>query len=42
VDIEITESVIMGDLAATVDKLRAVRDMGLDIAIDDFGIGYSS
>ncbi|TMG99517.1 MAG: bifunctional diguanylate cyclase/phosphodiesterase, partial [Betaproteobacteria bacterium] len=42
VDIEITESVIMGDLAATVDKLRAVRDMGLDIAIDDFGTGYSS
>jgi hypothetical protein len=42
VDIEITESVIMGHLAATVDKLRAVRDMGLDIAIDDFGSGYSS
>jgi EAL domain-containing protein (putative c-di-GMP-specific phosphodiesterase class I) len=42
VDIEITESVIMRDLAATVDKLRAVRDMGLDIAIDDFGTGCSS
>jgi len=42
VDIEITESVIMVDIAATVDKLRAVRDMGVNIAIDDFGTGYSS
>jgi diguanylate cyclase (GGDEF)-like protein len=42
VDIEITESVIMGDIEATVDKLRAIRDMGLDIAIDDFGTGYTS
>jgi hypothetical protein len=42
VDIEVIESVIMEDLAATVDRLRAVRDMGLDIAIDDFGTGYSS
>jgi len=42
VDIEITESVIMGDIAATVEKLRAIRDFGLNIAIDDFGTGYSS
>jgi diguanylate cyclase (GGDEF)-like protein/PAS domain S-box-containing protein len=42
IDIEITESVIMGDIAATGDKLRAVSELGLNIAIDDFGTGYSS
>jgi diguanylate cyclase (GGDEF)-like protein len=42
IDIEITESVIMGDIGATIDKLQAIRDMGLNIAIDDFGTGYSS
>jgi len=35
--IEITESVIMDDIEATVAKLRTIRDMGLNIAIDDFG-----
>jgi diguanylate cyclase (GGDEF)-like protein/PAS domain S-box-containing protein len=42
IDIEITESVIMGDIADTIDKLRTIHDMGLNIAIDDFGTGYSS
>ena len=35
--IEITESVIMDDIEPTVAKLRTIRDMGLNIAIDDFG-----
>jgi len=42
VGIEITESVIMDNIDATVAKLRAIRDMGLNIDIDDFGTGYSS
>src|SRR5439155_1395039 len=42
IDIEITESVIMDDIDATVAKLHAICDMGLNIAIDDFGTGYSS
>ncbi|MEK7876803.1 MAG: EAL domain-containing protein, partial [Pseudomonadota bacterium] len=41
-DLEITESVIMEDVEAGVEKLTAVRALGVEIAIDDFGTGYSS
>jgi diguanylate cyclase (GGDEF)-like protein/PAS domain S-box-containing protein len=41
-DLEITESVLMGDFQPNVTKLRRARDLGLRIAIDDFGTGYSS
>jgi diguanylate cyclase (GGDEF)-like protein/PAS domain S-box-containing protein len=40
--VEITESMIMGDLEETVARLSALRDMNIEIAIDDFGTGYSS
>ena len=42
IDIEITESLIMEDIEANMQKLEAVRVLGLSIAIDDFGTGYSS
>jgi EAL domain-containing protein (putative c-di-GMP-specific phosphodiesterase class I) len=42
VDLEITESLLMADIEATVRKLKELRDMGLRIALDDFGTGYSS
>jgi EAL domain-containing protein (putative c-di-GMP-specific phosphodiesterase class I) len=42
VGLEVTESLIMQDLAANVPKLKAIRDMGVSIIIDDFGTGYSS
>lgn len=42
IDLEITEGVIMDDVAAMTEKLRAVRALGPEIAIDDFGTGYSS
>jgi diguanylate cyclase (GGDEF)-like protein/PAS domain S-box-containing protein len=42
VDIEITESMLTGDIAAAIEKLKAIRDLGVNIAIDDFGTGYSS
>jgi diguanylate cyclase (GGDEF)-like protein len=41
-DLEITESVLMMDVEASIQKLNAARDMGLKISIDDFGTGYSS
>ncbi len=41
-EMEITESLIMQDLAANIPKLKAIREMGVSIIIDDFGTGYSS
>lgn len=42
IDLEITESLIMEDIAANIAKLEAIRALGMQIAIDDFGTGYSS
>jgi diguanylate cyclase (GGDEF)-like protein/PAS domain S-box-containing protein len=41
-DLEITESVLMEDLAGNTEKLRLAKAAGLGVAIDDFGTGYSS
>ena len=41
-DMEITESMLMENVDEGVEKLRAIRDMGVHISIDDFGTGYSS
>jgi predicted signal transduction protein with EAL and GGDEF domain len=40
--IEVTESVLIGNLERANEVLGQVRAMGLPIAIDDFGTGYSS
>ena len=40
--LELTESTIMHDSQNTTKKLRSLRDMGIQVAIDDFGAGYSS
>lgn len=42
IDLEITESLIMEDVAGNIEKLEAIRSLGICIAIDDFGTGYSS
>ena len=40
--IELTESAIITDVARTEQMLRALSEMGVRIAIDDYGTGYSS
>jgi diguanylate cyclase (GGDEF)-like protein/PAS domain S-box-containing protein len=41
-DLELTESVLVEDLAGNIEKLRALKEQGVCIAVDDFGTGYSS
>jgi diguanylate cyclase (GGDEF)-like protein/PAS domain S-box-containing protein len=40
--VEITENLLMQDMDAVVPKLRELQRRGSQIAIDDFGMGYSS
>jgi diguanylate cyclase (GGDEF)-like protein/PAS domain S-box-containing protein len=40
--LEITESMFLQDTDAVVSTLRAIRSLGVRVAIDDFGSGYSS
>jgi diguanylate cyclase len=40
--VEITESMAMTDFETTVQRLGVLRDAGLAVAIDDFGIGFSN
>jgi diguanylate cyclase (GGDEF)-like protein/PAS domain S-box-containing protein len=40
--LELTESVLMRDVAASADLLAKFKAMGVQIAVDDFGTGYSS
>jgi diguanylate cyclase (GGDEF)-like protein/PAS domain S-box-containing protein len=42
IDLELTESVVMEDIQASMEKLIEVRRLGVGIAVDDFGTGYSS
>jgi diguanylate cyclase (GGDEF)-like protein/PAS domain S-box-containing protein len=40
--IELTESAVMGSAGRPLQVLQALSDMGVRIAIDDFGTGYSN
>lgn len=42
IEFEITESMLMENLDATIDLLRRLKAIGTRIAVDDFGTGYSS
>jgi diguanylate cyclase (GGDEF)-like protein len=40
--IEVTETALMRDAADTAVRLKAIKELGVRIAVDDFGTGYSS
>jgi len=41
-ELELTEGVLMEDAESTAAVLRELKMMGVHLAVDDFGIGYSS
>jgi diguanylate cyclase (GGDEF)-like protein/PAS domain S-box-containing protein len=41
-NVEITESAVIRDVRETIQKLRQLHAVGITVAIDDFGVGYSS
>ena len=41
-ELELTETLIMEDVAKSIGSLLAIRSLGVTIAIDDFGTGFSS
>jgi EAL domain-containing protein (putative c-di-GMP-specific phosphodiesterase class I) len=40
--LELTESMVMGDLNDAIVKMHALRTLGVCFSMDDFGTGYSS
>lgn len=42
IELEITEGVLIEDFDKVTAKLRALRDYGIRVSLDDFGTGFSS
>ena len=39
---ELTESVLMSEPATVIETLGRLRDLGIELMVDDYGTGYSS
>lgn len=42
IELELTESMLMGNASRTAHTLYQLKEMGIEVSIDDFGTGYSS
>lgn len=42
IELELTESAVLGDHARAAEILQALRALGVSLAVDDFGTGYAS
>jgi EAL domain-containing protein (putative c-di-GMP-specific phosphodiesterase class I) len=42
IELEITETMIMRNLEQSIETLAQLRSVGMLVAVDDFGVGYSS
>jgi diguanylate cyclase (GGDEF)-like protein len=40
--IEVTERALMRDANAAAHRIKAIKDLGVSVAVDDFGTGYAS
>ncbi len=41
-EVEITEGILLQETDQNLETLRRLKDIGVSIALDDFGVGYSS
>ncbi len=42
IEVEITETMVMTDYGSAAEKVRLLREAGLSVSVDDFGVGYSN
>ncbi|SFD97119.1 PAS domain S-box-containing protein/diguanylate cyclase (GGDEF) domain-containing protein [Massilia yuzhufengensis] len=40
--LELTETVLIDDVDDTIEKMRQLKELGVNFSLDDFGTGYSS
>ncbi len=40
--LELTEGIVVSNIESTIEKMHALKALGVELAIDDFGTGYSS
>ncbi len=40
--LELTEGMVIDNIAETIEKMQGLKQLGIELSIDDFGTGYSS